>query len=111
MKEGAIAEVIESQPIATAKPLRARAVEARRHARTDRIGPRRRNGLLRLVRSEMRPRMTAATPAASEKRKNRRPSSNEFVVKRNEPSGVATDKRPSTPPWPAKAATALGCGA
>src|SRR2546430_559141 len=105
MNEGAIAAVRESQPIAKAKVPRSRTANARRHAGTDRIGPRSRKGPRVFVRSEMRPKSTAVTPAAKENRENRRPNSKESVVNRNEPRGVAIVRSPSTPPCPANAKT------
>src|SRR2546428_1482415 len=103
MNEGATTEVIESQPIAKAKDPRSRDANARRHAGTERAGPRRMNGLRTFTRSDTRPSTTAAMPAASEKSANRRPRANESRVRRNEPRGVATESNPSTPPCPANA--------
>src|SRR3989454_2453887 len=105
MNEGAIAAVRESQPIAKAKVPRSRMVNARRHAGTERIGPRSKKGPRVFVRSEMRPKRTAVTPAAKENREKRRPNSKESVVNRNEPRGVAIVRSPSTPPCPANANT------
>src|SRR5256712_12921338 len=107
MNDGATTEVIESQPIAKAKDPRSREVNARRHAGRERAGPRRRKGLRTFTRSDTRPSTTAAMPAASEKSANRSPRANESLVRRNEPSGVATESSPSTPPWPAKATADL----
>src|SRR5712691_5416382 len=98
MNEGATAEVIDSQPIANAKAPRSRTRYARRQAGTERIGPSNRNGVRTRTRSDTRPRTTAAIPAAREKRANNNPSSKEALVKRKEPSGVAAEIRPSTPP-------------
>src|SRR3989442_9605683 len=103
MNDGATTEVIESQPMAKANDPRSRDVNARRHAGTERAGPRTRNGLRGFNRSDNWPSTTAAMPAASEKSANRRPSANESRVRRNEPSGVATESNPSTPPCPANA--------
>src|SRR2546427_10292948 len=103
MKDGATTEVIESHPIANAKVPRSRATSARRQAGTERTGPKRRKGLRTFTRSDTRPRTTAAIPAAREKSAKRRPSANESFVRRNEPSGGATESNPSTPPCPAKA--------
>src|SRR5436309_15473424 len=99
MNDGATAEVIESQPIANAKAPRSLTKYASRQAGTERRGPSRRNRLRTRTRSDTRPRMTAAIPAASEKRANNNPSSKEAPVNRNEPRGVAAEMRPSTPPW------------
>src|SRR2546430_6267212 len=85
MNDGATAEVIESQPIANAKAPRSLTRYARRQAGTERRGPSRRNGVRTRTRSDTRPRMTAAIPAASEKRANNNPSSKEALVNRNEP--------------------------
>src|SRR5438128_382908 len=103
MNDGATTEVIESQPIANANDSRFREKNASRQAGIDRAGPRSRNGLRTFTRSETRPSTTAAMPAASENRANRRPKANESLVRRNEPSGVATESNPSTPPCPANA--------
>src|SRR2546426_11635908 len=103
MKDGATTEVIESQPIAKAKDRRSRDAKARRHAGTERVGPRRKNGLRTFTRSDTRPSTTAEMPAASEKSANRRPRANESLVRRNDPNGVATESNPSTPPCPANA--------
>src|SRR6267378_6864927 len=98
MKDGATAEVIESQPIAKAKTPRSRIQYTSKQAGTERSGPSRRNGVRTRTRSDTRPRTTAAIPAAREKRANNNPSSKEALVNRNEPSGVAAEMRPSTPP-------------
>src|SRR2546422_5450670 len=103
MNDGATTDVIESQPMAKAKDPRSRDANARRHAGTERAGPRRRKGLRAFTRSDTRPSTTAAMPAASEKSENRSPRANESRVRRNEPSGVATESNPSTPPCPANA--------
>src|SRR2546425_10528215 len=103
MNDGATTEVIESQPIANANDSRFREKNASRQAGIDRAGPRSRNGLRTFTRSDTRPSTTAAMPAASENRANRRPKANESLVRRNEPSGVATESNPSTPPCPANA--------
>src|SRR2546428_14080169 len=103
MNEGAIAAVRESQPIAKAKVPKSRTANPRRHAGTERIGPRSRKGRRGFVRSEMRPKRTAVTPAAKEHREKRRPNSKEAVVNPNEPRGVATGTRHATPPCPATA--------
>src|SRR5256884_6504539 len=103
MNDGATTEVIESQPMAKAKDPRSRDANARRHAGTERAGPRRRKELRAFTRSDTRPSTTAAMPAASEKSANRSPKANESLVRRNEPSGVATESNPSTPPCPANA--------
>src|SRR5207247_8669171 len=103
MNDGATTEVIESQPMAKAKDPRSRGANGRRHAGTERAGPRRRKGLRAFTRSDTRPSTTAAMPAASEKSANRSPRANESRVRRNEPSGVATESNPSTPPRPAHA--------
>src|SRR5947207_9929961 len=103
MNDGATAEVIESQPIANAKAPRCLTKYASRQAGTERRGPSRGNGVRTRTRSDTRPRMTAAIPAASEKRANNNPSSKEALVNRNEPRGVAAEMRPSTPPWPVNA--------
>src|SRR5256886_10777773 len=108
MNEGATAEVIESHPTANAKARRSRTANARMQAGTERIGPNSRKGARVRTRSEARPRRSAATPAAREKRANRSPSASEFVVKRNEPRGVAADNRPSTPPCPENARVVRG---
>src|SRR2546423_4436166 len=105
MNEGAIAAVRESQPIAKAKVPKSRTANARRHAGTERIGPRSKKGPRVFVRSEMRPKRTAVSPAAKENREKRRPNSKESVVNRNEPRGVAIVRSPSTPPCPANANT------
>src|SRR2546422_10460743 len=103
MNDGATAEVIESQPIANAKAPRSLTRYARRQAGTERRGGGGRKGGRSRTRSDTRPRMTAAIPAASEKRANNNPSSKEALVNRNEPRGVAAEMRPSTPPWPENA--------
>src|SRR5438132_13898135 len=103
MNDGATAEVIESKPIARAKAHGSHHNDARRQAGTERRGPSRRNGVRTRTRSDTRPRMTAAIPAAREKRANNNPSSKEALVNRNEPRGVAAEMRPSTPPWPENA--------
>src|SRR5438876_10138021 len=103
MNDGATAEVIESQPIANAKAPRSLTKYASRQAGTERRGPSRRNGVRTRTRSDTRPRMTAAIPAASEKRANNNPSSKDALVNRNEPRGVAAEMRPSTPHWPVNA--------
>src|SRR5436189_6217465 len=97
MKAGADADVSDSQPIANAKATRSLTKYASRQAGTERRGPSRRNGVRTRTRSDTRPRMTAAIPAASEKRANNNPSSKEALVNRNEPRGVAAEMRPSTP--------------
>src|SRR2546425_49004 len=89
--------------VIVAKEPRSRDANARRHAGTERAGPRRRKGLRAFTRSDTRPSTTAAMPAASEKSANRSPRANESRVRRNEPSGVATESNPSTPPCPANA--------
>src|SRR2546425_750341 len=103
MNDGATTEVIESQPIANANDSRFREKNASRQAGIDRAGPRSRNGLRTFTRSHTQTRATGAMPAASENRANRRPKANESLVRRNEPSGVATESNPSTPPCPANA--------
>src|SRR5438552_18975814 len=103
MNDGATAEVIESQPIAKAKAPRSLTKYARRQAGTERRGPSRRNGVRTRTRSDTRPRMIAAIPAARENSANNNPSSKEALVNRNEPRGVAAEIRPSTPPWPENA--------
>src|SRR3989442_4712681 len=102
MNEGATAEVIESHPTANAKARRSRTANARMQAGTERIGPNSRKGARGRTRSEARPRRSAATPAAREKRADRSPSASEFVVKRDGPRGVAAGHKPSTPPRPVK---------
>src|SRR2546430_5663428 len=98
MNDGATAEVIESQPIANAKAPRSLTKYARRQAGTDRLGPSRRNGERTRTRSHTRPRMTAAIPAAIEKRANNNPSPKQALVNRNDPTVVAAEISPSTPP-------------
>src|SRR2546430_2282628 len=61
MNDGATTEVIESQPMAKAKDPRSRDANARRHAGTERAGPRRRKGLRAFTRSDTRPRTGATT--------------------------------------------------
>src|SRR2546427_11132836 len=101
MNEGAIAAVRESQPIAKAKVPRSRTANARRHAGTERIGPRSKKGPRVFVRSEMRPKSTAVTPAAKENREQRSPNSKEAAVNRDEPMGVGIGRTPCTLPRPA----------
>src|SRR5436309_15256987 len=103
MNDGATAEVIESQPIANAKAPRSLTRYASRQAGTERRGPSRTNGVRTRTRSDTRPRMTAAIPAASEKRANNNPRSKEALEHRDEQRGEAAEMRPSTPPWPGSA--------
>src|SRR5438552_16035702 len=103
MNDGATAEVIESQPIANAKAPRSLTKTASTQAGTESRGPSRRNGVRTRTRSDSRLRMTAAIPAASEKRAYSNPSSKEAPVNRNEATGGAAELRPSTAPWPLQA--------
>src|SRR2546428_11739620 len=105
MNDGATTEVIEGQPIANANDSRFREKSASRQAGIDRAGPRSRNGVRTFTRSDTRPSTTAAMPAASENRANRRLKANESLVRRHEPSGIATESNPSTPPCAANAKT------
>src|SRR5207302_1990761 len=80
---------------------RYRAYTSPPNART--AGPPRSTRVRTRTRSDTHAGMTAAIPAAREKRANNNPSSKEAHVNRNEPRGVAAEMRPSTPPWPENA--------
>jgi len=102
MNDGATTEVIESQPMAKAKDPRSRDANARRHA--GRKGP--------VQEEKGTPNLHAVRHTAEHDRgdagrkreeREQEPEGERIRVRRNEPSGVATESKPSTPPCPANA--------